>query len=194
MFDPPVSIIKRESSSSRAARIARGCESIIMPAKLTVRTQRFRHINANNIDKLNSLTFKSQIAKSNECSEENVISNEEDLSDESEKVERRRDSIDSNNSESDEESSHSKNVEGNTHNEDNMKVDAFQLTKRSAHSSRVIKPNKRFTDDSKSSCNKNGLVGKKKGSKLENGIDGANKKEGEFIRFCYHFQFQFRFQ
>lgn len=59
-FAPPVPIIKKECLT-RAIRIARGGESIIMPSRLTGLTQKFRNNNANNIDKLNSLTFKSQV-------------------------------------------------------------------------------------------------------------------------------------
>lgn len=179
-FDPPVSIIK----NTRAIRY-------IMPSRLTGLTQQLKKEDNNennknktqkpqtlfknipNIDKLNSLTFKSQWAKSKETSEENATKNEENQSD--------ADSDDCDGSDSDGGSNHSKNDEGTTHNDDNAKGVAFQLPKRSAHSSRVIKPNKRFTDDTKLTSNKNGF-GKKKGSKLE--IDSepleAIKKDGEY--------------
>lgn len=58
-IDPPVSIIKKECLT-RAIRIARGGEPILMPSRLNGLMQKFRYNNANNIDKLNSLTFKSQ--------------------------------------------------------------------------------------------------------------------------------------
>lgn len=172
-FDPPVSIIKKECLT-RAIRIA----PIIAPPRLTFFTQKLKNNNANNIDKLNSLTFKSRFAKK-DSSEENVSSNEDDQSDaDAETSERKRDS-DEHNTDSDEESSHSKNDEAD---DDHAKGVAFQLPKRSSHSSRVIKPNKRFTDDSKSTLNKNGL-GKKKGTKPE--IDGdsteTTKKEGMWL-------------
>lgn len=180
-FDPPVSIIKKECLT-RAIRIARGGESIIMPSRLTGLTQKFRHNNANNIDKLNSLTFKSQIAKK-DTSEESVSSNDDEQSDgEAENSERKRDSDD--NTESDEESSHSKNDDDNEDDEHSKGI-AFQLPKRS---SRVIKPNKRFTDDSKPMLNKNGL-GKKKGSKPEIDADSieTTKKEGMFNQKLFIF-------
>lgn len=58
--EAPVSIIKKECLT-RAIRIARGGEPILMPSRLSGLTQKFRYNNANNIDKLNSLTFKSQL-------------------------------------------------------------------------------------------------------------------------------------
>lgn len=165
-FDPPVSIIKKECLT----RAIRG-ESIIMPSRLTGVIKKFDPSNAN-IDKLNSLTFKSQNAKKDTTSEENVSSNDDEQSDAgADNSERRRDSDD--NTDNDDESSHSKNDDDNDEHSKNV---AFQLPKRS---SRVIKPNKRFTDDSKLALNKNGL-GKKKGSKLDNDGDSmeVTKKEG----------------
>lgn len=166
-FDPPVSIIKKECLT----------RPIIAPSRLSFTTQTQFPNNANQIDKLNSLTFKSQ---RKENSEENETSNEEDQSDaEAENEERKRDSDECDDSDSNGESNHNKNEEGSMHNDDNGKGVAFQLPKRSAHSSRVIKPNKRFTDDSKSISNKNGF-GKKKGTKLEIKSEPleAIKKEG----------------
>lgn len=176
-FDPPVSIIKKECLT-RAIRIARGGESIIAPSRLTPLTQKLKNNNANNIDKLNSLTFKSQSAKK-DTSDENVSSNEDDQSDaDADNSERRPDSEE--NTDSDEESSHSKNDDAEDEHAKNV---AFQQPKRSSHSSRVIKPNKRFTDDSKTiQLNKNGL-GKKKGLKPENDVDSleTTKKDGMCI-------------
>lgn len=173
-FDPPVSIIKKECLT-RAIRIARGGESIIMPSRLTGLTQKFRNNNANNIDKLNSLTFKSQFARSKETSEENVISNEDEQSD-TEADNDLRPSEDGN-TDSDDDSSLSKNDDEIVNEDENAKN---ALPKRSAHSTRVIKPNKRFTEESKTTNSKHGLGTKKKGSKLENDheIIESNTKKG----------------
>lgn len=43
----------------------------------------------------------------------------------------------------------------------------FVLPKRSVHSSRVIKPNKRFMDEAQASTKKNGITSQKKSSKSE---------------------------
>lgn len=167
IFDPPVPIIKTRA--------------IIMPSRLSqvvtqVVTQKFRYKNANNIDKLNSLTFKSQFAKTDEeTGDETVTSNEEDQSDaEGENVTRKKDS---DNTESDEGSNDGKIDQNNTHENDSTKGVSFQSLKRSVHSSRVIKPNKRFTDDSKTINNKNGF-GRKKGLKVNSETDAheSNKK------------------
>lgn len=175
-FDPPVSIIKKECLT----RAIRG-ESIIMPSRLTGLTQKFQNNSADKIDKLNKLTFKSQFAKSKDTSEESTTSNKDDQSDGDAENEERKKNSDDCHTDTDEESSHGKNEEGNNHGDDTSKAVAFQLPKRSSHSSRVIKPNKRFTDDIKSNTNKNG-IGKKKGSKIENDPDTieTNKKEGEW--------------
>lgn len=175
-FDPPVSIIKKEC-------LTRAIQSIIMPSRLTLVTQEklFTKIEiANNVDKLNSLTFKSQFAKSKEASEENTTSNEEDQSESEDANDERR--TDSDDADSDDESSHSKNDESNAHDEDNTKGVSFQLPKRSVHSSRVIKPNKKFTDDPKSANSKNGFA-KKRATKIDNEMDApeANKNEGKWI-------------
>lgn len=178
-FDPPIPIIKKECLT-RAIRIARGGESIIMPSRLTGLTQKFRHNNANNIDKLNSLTFKSQFAKTKETNEENVTSNEDDQSDADVETETHKKDSDDCNTDSDGDSSPSKVDDEHVNEDENTKV-AFQLPKRSAHSSRVIKPTKRFTEDSKSANSKTG-VGKKKGPKVENDIESSEtiKKEGKY--------------
>lgn len=175
-FDPPVPIIKKEC----LIRANRGGESIIMPSRLTGLTQKFRNNNANNIDKLNSLTFKSQFAKTKETNEENATSNDDDQSDaEADNGAHQKDSDDC---KSDSEGEHSlnKNDEERVNEEDNTKCVSFQFSKRNAHPSRVVKHNKRSTDDSKSTNCKNGLV-KKKSSKLENDPEtsDSNKKEGE---------------
>ncbi|XP_031637437.1 histone-lysine N-methyltransferase trithorax [Contarinia nasturtii] len=169
-FDPPVSIIKKECLPP-AIRIARG-EPFLMPSRLTGLT---KNQDLNKLDNVNSLTFKSHFAKCKQTRDENVTSNDEDQIDVGSK------SSESSHSEnSDEETSHSKKEEAITHNEEKSKAVAFQLPKRSAHSSRVIKPNKRFTDDSKTTNNKNGF-GKKKGSNFETETDTveANKKEDD---------------
>lgn len=80
-FAPPVPIIKKECLT-RAIRIALGGESIIMPSRLTGLTQKFRNNTANNIDKLNSLTFKSQVtatAASSSSSDTEDESNEDEV-------------------------------------------------------------------------------------------------------------------
>lgn len=75
-FAPPVSIIKKECLT-RAIRIARGGEPIIMPSRLTGLTQKLRHNNANNIDKLNSLTFKSQFVNKSNSDDDRTSSNDD---------------------------------------------------------------------------------------------------------------------
>lgn len=175
IFDPPVSIIKKECLT-RAIKAA----PIIMPSRLKVLTPlRLRHNNANNIDKLNSLTFKSQTPKKDTNSDENLSSNEDDQSDGDVECDGRRKGSDDNR-DSDEESNHSqigdddKNDDNDDADDDRSKGVAFQLSKRNSHSSRGIKSNKRFIDD------KNGM-GKKKDTKLENdgdSFEANNKKEG----------------
>lgn len=158
-----------------------------MPSRLTAWTKNQDYFVK--LEKVNSLTFKSQFSKSKETREENETSNEEDQSDvEGKQSEQQRDSDDSHSENSDEESSNSKKEEGN---DEKSKGVAFQLPKRSAHSSRVIKPNKRFTDDVKAAnSNKNGF-GKKKGSNFENETDAvdANKKEGKQLLCVFFFTF-----
>lgn len=137
-----------------------------------------------NVHKLDLLPIKSQWVKSNETTSEdtNVTSNEEDQSDADDENDKQKHDTDlCDESDSDGGCSRLRSDEsGSMHNGDNAKGVAFQLPKRSAHSSRVIKPNKRFTDDLKSTNNKNGF-GKKKNSKLENALDPleATKKEGK---------------
>lgn len=168
-FDPPVSIIKKEC-------LTRAIHPIIAPSRLKVLTLPLDDLNPNKIDKLNSVTFKSKFVKSKEASKENATSNEDDQSDAEDENDVCR--TDSDDADSDE-SSHSKNDENNAHDEDNTKGVSFQFPKRSAHSSRVIKPNKKFTDDAKSANTKNGF-GKKRTTKNDNEIDAseANKNEG----------------
>lgn len=221
-FAPPVPIIKKECLT-RAIRIARGGESIIMPSRLTGLTQKFRNNTANNIDKLNSLTFKSQVTTATASSSSSDSDEDEDQ--ESSTVSRK------NRSESHhltKESSKSSQSQGNVDTDDDdaeedegdvaiasrvlrqtkdsskqpssgvaddstvMPSDAatatvidnketaatevggknsgekrFVLPKRSVHSSRVIKPNKRFMDETQASTKKNGITSRKKISKPE---------------------------
>lgn len=175
IFDPPVSIIKKECLI-RAIKAA----PILMPSRLNAVTTKYQPLklqDANNIDKLNSLTFKSQTRKKDTNSDENLSSNEDDQSDGEVECNGRRRSSDEN-GDSDDESNHSQNGDNDIDDEDDQsKGVAFQLPKRNSHSNRVIKSNKRFTDE------KNGL-GKKKDAKAENDGDlfkRNNKKEGEKI-------------
>lgn len=108
-------------------------------------------------DKLGSLTFKSQRSLAKETGDETSNGNDQSDADEENGVHR---DCDDYQSDSDVGSNQSRNDDDGH----NSKGAAFQLPKRSAHSSRVIKPNKRFTDESKSSSIKNG---KRKGAKAE---------------------------
>lgn len=203
-FAPPVPIIKKECLT-RAIRIARGGESIIMPSRLTGLTQKFRNNTANNIDKLNSLTFKSQVTSANASSsssdtddESNVITDEKNITD--------RVHTDDDDAEDDdgdagstrrgyrltkESSKHLNKVDVDDESivatqeqrpekeeEDDRLIDEtvggknsgekrFVLPKRSVHSSRVIKPNKRFMDETQASTKKNGITSRKKANKTE---------------------------
>lgn len=199
-FDPPVSIIKKTNRKFE--------DGLLKPSSLDVVTQIFnwdKSFLRKNVHKLDSLPIKSQWVKSKETTSEdtNVTSNEEDQSDvDYENDKQKLDTDLCGESDSDGCSRVKSDESGSMHNGDNAKGDAFQLPKRSAHSSRVIKPNKRFTDDCKSTNNKNGF-GKKKNSKLENALDPleATKNEGK-CKFCYeqkktffkskflHFQYQ----
>lgn len=189
-FDPPVSIIKKECLI-RAIKTA----PIIMPSRLNAVTTKYRPLklrdDANNIDKLNSLTFKSQTPKKDTNSDENLSSNEDDQSDGEVEcdVSRRRGSGDDNR-DSDDESNHSQNGDDNKNDDDDHpKGVAFQLPKRNSHSNRVKKSNKRFTDD------KNGL-GKKKDAKSEadgDSFEKNNKKEGRKIFHFTAFVIRIRF-
>lgn len=188
---PTASIIKKECLT-RAIRIARGGESIIMPSRLTGLT------GLNNIDKLNSLTFKSQKpSNADKTKRANDESDEEEPpADDSEKEPKSTSDSDH----SDDEKS-AKNDEcgdkesasmtkaadadgngaddnGDTNEESsgkNSHEKKFILPKRSAHSSRVIKPNKKFIDESQaatSAAKKKDAGGKKKTTKVETN-DGA---------------------
>lgn len=177
IFDPPVSIIKKECLI-RAIKVA----PILMPSRLNAVTTKYQPLklqDANNIDKLNSLTFKSQTRKKDtNGSDENLSSNEDDQSDgEVECSNGRRRSSDEHR-DSDDESTHSQHGGDDNHDkEDHPKGVAFQLPKRNSHSNRVIKSSKRFPDE------KNGLA-KKKDAKSENDGDlfeKNNKKEGKRI-------------
>lgn len=122
-----------------------------MPSRLTGLTQKFRNNNANNIDKLNSLTFKSQFTtkSSKKLSDGQSEDSTEDQSDYDENNDRKKESE----SRSDVES------EGDD-------TESNSIPKRSVHSSRVIKPNKKFIEESKTVPCTNGVV-KRKGSKSE---------------------------
>lgn len=168
-FAPPVSIIKKECLT-RAIRIARGGESIIKPSVLSG----LKILNNGaNIDKLNSLTFKSQTSKfSSKVSDAQSEESTEDQSDvDGDEVYERN-----NHSSSDEESDeHSSNKNKNSQSKNENDLDSpNNAPKRGVHSSRVIKPNKRFDDESKSSLARNGM-GKKKCSKSE--VEGLNQSE-----------------
>lgn len=180
-FEPPVSIIKKECLRAMFQYKA-GPTNYIQPSKLKVLTPlKLQPNNANNIDKLNSLTFKSKLPKKDPNSDGNLSSNEDEQSDGERDYDGRRRGSDDN-IDSDEESNHSRNEDNdddnNIANERSAGV-AFQLPKRSSHSNRVIKSNKRITDD------KDGL-GRRKDSKPENDSDpfgSNNKKEGKSIAY-----------
>lgn len=213
-FAPPVPIIKKECLT-RAIRIARGGESIIMPSRLTGLTQKFRNNTANNIDKLNSLTFKSQVTtttasssssdsdedddqESNTVSRKNMPAKESSQShgnadtddDDAEEDEgdvaiasrvlrQTKDSSkqpsngiadDSTATPSDAATAaviDSKEIAATEVGGKNSGEKRFVLPKRSVHSSRVIKPNKRFMDETQASTKKNGITSRKKISKPE---------------------------
>lgn len=175
-FAPPVSIIKKECLT-RAIRIARGGESIIMPSRLTGLTQKFRNNNANNIDKLNSLTFKSQIAKSaNKLNDGQSEESTEDQSDADEDIDEQK----GNDACSGAESENGGSIPGDNSNAVNDSNESG-VQKRSSHSSRVIKPNKRFVDEPKIIIGKNG-VAKKKTNKIASETtdqQDAEKREGK---------------
>lgn len=177
-FDPPVSIIKKECLRAMVAG------PIIAPSRLNVLTPlRLQHNNANNIDKLNALTFKSKTPKKDTNSDENVSSNEDDQSDGDRESDGRKKGGSDDNRDSDEESNPSRNGDNDDDNNanDRSKWVAFQLPKRNSHSNRVIKSNKRITDDKDGS-------GKKKDAKPENDTDPFemnSKKEGKRIQMPY---------
>lgn len=164
IFTPPVSIIKKECLT-RAIRIARGGESIIKPSVLSG----LKILNNGaNIDKLNSLTFKSQTSKFSSCK----------LSD-AQSEESAEDQSDVDGDEGREKNGHSSSDEGSDETNSQVKNDndsdlTHGVPERSVHSSRVIKPNKRFCDESKSSLSKNGM-GRKKSSKIE--VEALNQSE-----------------
>lgn len=203
-FAPPVPIIKKECLT-RAIRIARGGESIIMPSRLTGLTQKFRNNTANNIDKLNSLTFKSQVTSANASSsssdtddESNVITDEKNITDrvdtddddaddddgdavstrrgfrlskesskQSNKVDVDDESIVATQEQRPEKEDEADRLIDETVGGKNSGEKRFVLPKRSVHSSRVIKPNKRFMDETQASTKKNGITSRKKANKTE---------------------------
>lgn len=163
-FAPPVSIIKKECLT-RAIRIARGGESIIKPSVLSG----LKILNNGaNIDKLNSLTFKSQTSKfsSSKLSDAQSEESTEDQSDVDGDDGREKNGHSSSDEGSDEKCSQVKN--------ENDSDSTQGVPKRSIHSSRVIKPNKRYGDESKTSLSKNGM-GKKKSSRTE--VEGLNQPD-----------------
>lgn len=201
-FAPPIPIIKKECLT-RAIRIARGGESIIMPSRLTGLTQKFRNNSANNIDKLNSLTFKSQFvtttkqnsddyaefsdtysddedggvndqrnngnsetdeendeerkSNTNECAADDAENGEEHS--DAEEVERKSSKSNKNGTET--------NGASNVNGKIAIGEKRFVLPKRSVHSCRVIKPNKRFVEESQAATKKNGIARKKTTNKSE---------------------------
>lgn len=188
-FDPPVSIIKMECLIRYRSQKRKESPPIIAPSRLNAFPPLKLRDDAKTIDKLNSLTFKSQALKKDTNSDENLSSNEDDQSDGEVECDGRKKGSDDNR-DSDEESNHSQNKNDDKNDDDDhSKSVAFQLSKRNSHSNRVIKSNKRFTDD------KNGL-GKKKDVKSE--IDGDsfeknNKKEGKKIYFSFQNNLLFNF-
>lgn len=185
-FTPPVSIIKKECLT-RAIQIARGGGSIIMPSRLTGVTQRFRH-DIEKIDKLASLTFKSQFVKSSHSddNDDDNTSDTDERSDEDSET-RKKDGV-ADSSDSDD----SMNGSQDGHNADDSETANLDTAsssgdtnneaqvKRSVHSSRVIKPNKKFIDDVKTPAGKNGVARKKNGKteaeSIKASIDDADKK------------------
>lgn len=181
LLTPTASIIKKECLT-RAIRIARGGESIIMPSRLSSLT------GLNNVDKLNSLTFKSQkLNCTNQIKTNNDDSDEDESHDHTDKQKKSKES-ESENSDNDDDRSinnHSEDKEctGVTNDEhENAATDKeddeeatpgnpnekkFVLPKRSVHSSRVIKPNKKFIDESQASILNNKKNAKKKSAKAE---------------------------
>lgn len=181
---PTASIIKKECLT-RAIRIAR--ESIIQPSRLT---------GLNNVDKLNSLTFKLQ--RSN-CTNQMRINSEDSGDDEpNDHIERQmKQGYDSENSDNEKNSSNNhtdddenasftieesenatdnktKSRDANINNQNEKK---FILPKRSAHSSRVIKPNKKFIDESQTSMIRKNSNVKKKCTKIETVGNGRTDNE-----------------
>lgn len=201
---PPVPIIKKECLT-RAIQIARGGKSILLPSRLT---EIVKNNSVNNIDKLNSLTFKSSLAgpaksknvslhassvhfkRSNDEDNEDDDDDDEDSSieseddDEDDVGERRRESDGGPADETDAE--HLDQVTGTTGEGscDNVTVGdkRFILPKRSVHSARVIKPNKRFLDAGEQTANtKNGkkVTGRKKTGKSLGDADEQEKNAVE---------------
>lgn len=205
---PPVPIIKKECLT-RAIQIARGGKSILLPSRLT---EIVKNNSVNNIDKLNSLTFKSSLAgpaKSKNVSlhassvhfkrsndednedddddddddEDSIVSEDDDDGDD-DGERRRRESDGGAADETDAE--HLDQVTGTGTGEgsgDNVTIGdkRFILPKRSVHSARVIKPNKRFLDTGEQTANtKNGkkVTGRKKTRKSLGDADEHEKNAG----------------
>lgn len=211
-FAPPVPIIKKECLT-RAVRVALGGEPILMPSRLTVLTakgptgtgleEKLRNNTANNIDKLNSLTFKSQVtsvtasSSSSDTDDEpngtahekcdGVDTDDDDAEDDdgdtvpAKRIVRltKESSRQANEADAGDESNvtaHDKKLDevdeadrvaDETVGGKNSGEKRFVLPKRSVHSSRVIKPNKRFMDETQASTKKNGITSRKKTNKTE---------------------------
>lgn len=213
-FAPPVPIIKKECLT-RAVRVALGGEPILMPSRLTVLTakgptgtgleEKLRNNTANNIDKLNSLTFKSQVtsatasssssdtddepngATHEKCTIDGADTDDDDAEDDdgdtapAKRAVRLAKELPGQTSEVDagDESNataHEKRLdeveEGDRVTDETVGGKSsgekrFVLPKRSVHSSRVIKPNKRFMDETQASTKKNGITSRKKANKTE---------------------------
>lgn len=127
---PIIKISKNREELSRSERFARG--DIVMPSRLT---EVLKNYSANHIDKLNLLTFKSvNINTDSSQNTNNIHTMEKKHIDFSFK------SIDSD--------------IGAATSTVSTSEKKFVLPKRSAHSCRVIKPNKRFLDDTNDPLNK----------------------------------------
>lgn len=123
---PIIKISKNREELSRSERFARG--DIVMPSRLT---EVLKNYSANHIDKLNLLTFKSVNSNPDQQHTHNLSSIEKSHVDFS-----------------------FKNVGSDNSLAAATNEKKFILPKRSAHSCRVIKPNKRFLDETNDPLNK----------------------------------------
>lgn len=171
IFAPPVSIIKKECLTR--ARSSESRLTVLTPSRLTVVTQKFNIAdnidNANDIDKLNSLTFKSKFSKSKQTSDDSESNDEQsDTNDTSDEIKRNSDECINSDHEVD---------NGETESTEGGDATRKSTTKRSC--TRANK--KSSSDESKSANGKNGISKKKNNKSETESIDAIDKNDGKII-------------
>lgn len=165
-FTPPVPIIKKECLT-RAIHV----KPIIQPSRLDKASILDKPSRLHNIDKLNSLTFKSQVkitTPSSASSDEDDAATTSSLVDDEDNDEAFDDGDKSAINDIANNNASVASTSTTTTTTTITTAKQFVLPKRSVRSSRVIKPNKRFMDETQAATKKNGITtSRKKSNKTE---------------------------